>query len=179
MKINLEYLQLKYFKIDKKNHNLVSIQEIKGNYFDKLFKRTSEIIQIIKQPSFNNIFNGKLSHCHQILKDEKLQKINKIIDKCYPEARQVLDQFSGIEEYEPNEKVKFGQVKIKRQQRLIFFIFKDTFYPIFFDLNHCIYKEDDKDKKYDDNFNSKKEKWEFNNGERDEIIQKINKGASF
>lgn len=173
MKIDLNYLKFHSFKYDKNYHNLISKKEMNSDYFDKLFysKKYESLLTIlnkIKKIKHSNQFLECFLHFH-VLEKEKTHLFYKIISKRHPTLKCSLDQL-----YFSYENDNLYQLKLSNLERLIFIFHKnkstreEIFIPLLFDLNHCIYKND----KYDRNFKTRKENWDFKDKQQ-EIKNKL------
>ena len=179
MDINLNFLKFHYFYCDKNIHNLC-IKKYK-EYFDKLlFKVDHSLILILdKIDKYNedNIENLKnsLIRFHSIDNNHRDILLNKIIKKHHPNLYGKIQQF--FENYNLKD-VKFYQCKMDKKERLIFTIHindknRMTFIPLIFDLNHVIYK--DEDKNYDNKNLIHCCKWDLRE-EQEKLKMKLKEG---
>lgn len=153
MKINLNLLKFHSFNYSKNLHNKISTNKI-DEYFNKLFgqKNLLKTFSIIyKIDNFKNMQSNLKSLNYHSIENNKKEDLIKIIKKCHPSLYLDLVQ---LYENKNISKIKFHQVKIAKKERLIFIQYKDlnnieSIIPIIFDLNHCIYKN--KDKNFDNN----------------------------
>lgn len=161
MKVNLNYLKFHSFFYNKKLHNqYVGKEEEIHNYFEHIFFKNdhslSKLINIITNiDSFDRLKKASL-RIHDFSYDKK-QDICKVIrykhPKLYDELNQVLECDNG-----GIFKIKYFQTKLDKKERLIFFVYRNTVYPIIFDINHHFYKKEDKN--YDNNIINSFE-WNF------------------
>ncbi len=125
------------------------------------------IINDAKASKSFGTFKTKCLHLHEILDTNSSQHkyllFDKIIKKLHPNLYLDLEQIFELD----RSKINFYQCRLNKEARLIFTIHKnsnnneETFIPLIFDLNHCIYIKTDKN--YDKNINSRSTEWDFKN----------------
>lgn len=171
MDIDLNYLKFHSFKLNKSLHNLT----IKDNkkYFERIFYHDENslvsTLKAIRKLKSTEDLRKEFSHFH-IIKNEKRNLVETIIDKCHKNLKNDLLQL-----FENMKKINYYQLKISNEQRLILVIRKksnklDYFIPILFDLNHLVYRS--KEINYDKNLNQKKYEWNFKK-EQEDIKEKL------
>lgn len=176
MEINLNFLKFHYFKYDNKTHNLC-VKWFK-KYLENIFYNSNHsllfILLKIQEYQGDNIndFKNILRRFHHIKDDHRDVLINNIIKKRHNNLYQQIEQFFS---YTNLKNINFYQCKIDKQERLIFTIHngfnnKKIFIPLIFDLNHVVYK--DENKNYDNKNLIDCYKWDLKN-EQEMIKNKI------